>query len=287
MDHTKEIESYIKVLLKSERFHILTIAGPPGWGKSFRTRETLLNLNIDYEFLGSYSTALALYNHICEFPDKVTVVDDASGIYGNPQSMAIINAASWPGSSHGGKRLVKWASTSELVAQPSIEFTGKLIVLTNFLPDTPQIDAFRNRSLHCDVSVSPEEVGELLSKAVKKNFATSKTAPAVADYLGSLALEFSNRNEHCPISLRTLEMGVELAEIDSDNWENMLKRALNKIPRKSKTLKTESKQQPMVSLLQSSGMKVEEQFKEFQRLTGKSRRAFFYARKKQGLQSPA
>ena len=283
MEYLHDVKRFIEVLIQSEKFHLLCISGPPGWGKTFLTRQTLGELNTSYQMLGSYSTPLALYNSFCEFPDQLLVIDDTAGIFHNPQSMSILNAASWPGGSVCGNRVVKWTSTSELVAQPQVAFKGKIIVLTNFIPDSPQAKAFINRSLFYRIEIQSKDIGGMLVSAAhsKRHFPDTDLAVKIANFLGDFAHHSYNNSKPCPISLRTLELGVELANVAPEHWRSLLKKAIytvEALPQESIFLQDISTK-AVVKKLNDSSLKVEDQFREFQNLTGKSRRAFFYARK--------
>ncbi len=134
MDYLNELKKFISILVRSQKFHLLCISSAPGWAKTHTTRQFLGELDVEYHMLGAYSTPLALYNHLSEFPNDISVIDDTAGLFYSAQALSILNAATWPGVSKSGKRVVTWASTSEKVSVPSFEFYGKIIVLTNFLP---------------------------------------------------------------------------------------------------------------------------------------------------------
>jgi hypothetical protein len=284
MDYLNDIKKIIRILMRSQKFQLLCISGAPGWAKTHTTRQFLGELGTTYRMLGAYSTPLALYNHLSNFPHDVSVIDDTAGLFYNAQALSILNAATWPGVSKGGKRVVTWTSTSDKVAVPSFEFHGKIIVLTNFLPDTPQAKAFINRSLQYNIRLSGEQIADQLLLAAKSGyFASTYCAVQVAKFLGAKAREYKQPGARCPISLRTLEMGIEIAENDPESWQELLESAIPGIaPAPVKGTTTQSSADILESLGQS-GLKVTQQFVEFQRTTGKSRRAFFYQRRKLGL----
>lgn len=287
MDYLNDIKKFIGILLRSQKFHLLCISGAPGWAKTHTTRQFLSELGTNYRMLGAYSTPLALYNHLSRFPNDVSVIDDTAGLFYNGQALSILNAATWPGVAKSGKRVVTWTSTSEKVSVPSFEFHGKIIVLTNFLPETPQAKAFINRSLQYNIRLSGEQIADQLLVAAKSGyFASTYCAVQVAKFLGAKAREYKQPGAKCPISLRTLEMGIEIAENDPDSWQELLESAIPGIaPALTKGGATSSTADILASLGQS-GQTVAHQFEEFHRATGKSRRAFFYQRKKLGLSCP-
>jgi hypothetical protein len=284
MDYLNDIKKFIEILILSEKFHLLCISGAPGWAKTHTTRQFLSDLGTNYRMLGAYSTPLALYNHLSNFPSDICVIDDTAGLFYNAQALSILNAATWPGVTKGGKRVVTWTSTSEKVAVPSFEFHGKVIVLTNFLPDTPQAKAFINRSLQYNIRLSADQVADLLLSAAKSgHFASTYCAVQVAKFLGAKAREYAQSGARCPISLRTLEMGVEIAENEPESWQELLESAIPGVaPALLKGVAVKSSVD-VLKILGQSGMKVSQQFTEFHQVTGMSRRSFFYQRKKLGL----
>lgn len=286
MDYLNDIKKFISILVRSQKFHLLCISGAPGWAKTHTTRQFLSELGITYQMLGAYSTPLALYNHLSEFPNDISVIDDTAGLFYNAQALSILNAATWPGVAKTGKRIVTWTSTSEKVATPSFEYHGKIIVLTNFLPDTPQAKAFINRSLQYNIRLSGELISELLLSAANSgHFANTYCAVQVAKFLGAKAREFKQPGARCPISLRTLEIGVEIAEGDPMSWQDLLENAIPAVLQSPASASSLDSGAHILSSLGLSGMNVDQQFAEFHRATGKSRRAFFYQRKKLGLSS--
>ncbi len=269
--------------MRSEKFHLLCISGAPGWAKTHTTRQFLSDLGTNYRMLGAYSTPLALYNHLSNFPHDISVIDDTAGLFYNAQALSILNAATWPGVTKGGKRVVTWTSTSEKVAVPSFEFHGKIIVLTNFLPDTPQAKAFINRAMQYNIRLSGDQVADLLLYAAKSgHFASTYCAVQVAKFLGAKAREYAQSGARCPISLRTLEMGVEIAENEPESWQELLESAIPGVAPALKGVAVKSSMDVLKSLGQS-GLKISQQFAEFHQATGMSRRSFFYQRKKLGL----
>ncbi|MCX6125706.1 MAG: hypothetical protein NTV34_13320 [Proteobacteria bacterium] len=284
MDYLNELKKFISILVRSQKFHLLCISSAPGWAKTHTTRQFLGELDVEYHMLGAYSTPLALYNHLSEFPNDISVIDDTAGLFYSAQALSILNAATWPGVSKSGKRVVTWASTSEKVSVPSFEFHGKIIVLTNFLPNTPQAKAFVNRSLQYNIRLSGEIISDLLLSAAKSgHFTNTYCAVQVAKFLGEKAREYKEPGEKCPISLRTLEIGVEIAEADPESWQELLE---NSIPTAVPVAASSTPGNSCLEVLSSlgdSGMNVEQQFSEFHKATGKSRRSFFYQRKKLGI----
>ncbi len=283
MDYIDCIEKLIKVLRSSGKFHLLCICGAPGWAKTYTIRRVLTEEGADYQMLDIYSSPLALYNHLADCSEQILVIDDASDLFFSPKAISILNAATWSGISQSSKRTVTWPSNSEKVSIPPFEFRGKVIVLANFFPEAPQAKALIDRSLHYNIRLAPTKIPDLLlSAAYSSHFENTCCAVQVAKYLGKKALQYESHG-HCPISLRTLEMGVEIAEADPESWKDLLGRLL---PQADGKLSKEGVNQlsgGLISKLSTSEMTVEQQYEEFRKVTGKSRRSFFYQRKSLGL----
>ena len=163
--------------------HALIIEGPPGWGKTTAVEESLKLAKIEAPHLGAYSTPLNLYNFLSEHFDKVILLDDCAGIFNDPSAMAILKAATWP--SRGNRRLIKWGSTSTKASTDEFEFFGKLIVVCNSFPRTPDGEAIRSRGYSRKIDITLNEAKKLLSDAAsqKKWYPKTKLAAEVAEFL--------------------------------------------------------------------------------------------------------
>lgn len=279
MNYLSNIQKFVELLVRSQKFHLLCISGAPGWAKTSTTRQTLTALVAPFEMLGSYTTPLGLYNHLFNFPNSITVMDDTFGLFSNPIAISILNAATWPGMSTSEKRIVSYTSTSELVAAPSFEFTGKIIVITNSFPSNPQTKAFLSRSLHIDLHITANSIGEhLLAAANSGYFSEQDTAIKVATYLGERSKLFRNSID-CPISLRTLEIGIEIARTNPLEWIELLGNMLPVRQSDTSSNHLSNSKNALVGLINSS-IPVQQQVEEYIRITGKSRRSFFYEKKK-------
>lgn len=265
MNHIQDIECLIKTLVQSPRFHALIVESPAGWGKSSTLERTLGDLNLPYHAIGAYVTPLALYNALAKHPNDILLLDDCAGLFGDSIGMSILKAASWASAGSQGARLITWNSTSERVIQPSIKFSGKLILLANSIPDGRDMRAFLSRTLHLQIRFNHEQTAEMLHEASKQTeyFEDSETAEKVAGYLAGRVKKAGIQS----INLRTLQMAYELARANPENWQSLLGKL---VPESNPTAIMES--------LSQSEFSVEEQCREFSQLTGLSRRTFFYYR---------
>lgn len=277
MDHQNDIKRFVNLLNRSNRFHLLIIIGPPGWGKSYCTEAAINELGIDHCSLGSYATPLHLYNRICENSDKLLLIDDAAGVFDSPKSLAILNAATWKNAGSSGKRVISWGSTTQKALMPQSEFDGKMIILTNDMPKNPASRALVSRALHYRIAIRNESIPSLLSEASTsaEHFEKTDVAKSVVDFL----IDKNNGFDYSELSLRTLEIGYELASHD-DGWKDTLSKVVAKTKGFKSIIEQIERPNDLIRSLASSYKSLGEQCREFQRITGKSRRTFYYQRGK-------
>lgn len=264
MKHVEDIRALTEILLSSDNFHSLVIEGAPGWGKSTTVERVLNEKGKTFKALGSYTTPLALFKFLSKNPRELLVIDDCAGIFGDTIAMAILKAATWPSSGSDGTRLVSWATTSERVKLDSFLFDGKIILLTNSTPMSGDGAAFASRSLHYCITPTVSEMETIvLQVTASSRFIDQTKAQAVAQCL----IERGRQTDFRGVNLRTLQMGYELATSARPNWRELF---LKVLPTPDTTR--------IAYLLSSKSGSVEEQFREFHRQTGLSRRTFFYHR---------
>lgn len=272
MKHIETIKALIKTLKNSENFHALVVHSAPGWGKSTTIDLALKELQISAVTAGAYATPLHIYKMLCQNPNSLIVFDDCAGIFGDSKAMAILKAATWNSSGNTtSSRRVAWGSSSDKVEQPFVEFTGKLILLTNVLPSGTETEAFLSRCLSYRIGISENDVKEMLLSAsqTKTHFGNTDLAKEVAQFL----IDSKNHIDLMKVNLRTLKLGYDLAATHTDSWRELFRQLLPKM--------TESKDQ--ISSILSSGLTNKEQEARFLAQTGKSRRSFYNYKKKLGL----
>lgn len=268
-DHVHQIKNKVEVLHRSSRSHALIVESPAGWGKTTAVDEALALAGLKGVHLGSYSTPLNLFRFLQDHSSKIVILDDVAGIFTDRAGMAILKAASWP--SPGG-RIVTWGSATSRVDISDFEFKGKLIVICNSFPSTADARAIKSRSLTHFFDVTPDIAKTLLQKAARdeKWFSNSKLSRKVADFLCD-RLNTSNMDQ---MSYRTLHIGYDLAEHKPDDWRELLS-SMVQIPL--------TNPKDLIRELASGDLKVNDQVREFERLTGKRRRTFFKYRKELGI----
>ena len=215
MKHLDAVLAYLNTLTKSEIFHALVIESKPGWGKSTTLELALKRLRIQWTSGGSYATSLHIYNTLCAHPDALVIFDDCASIFSDPKTMSILKAATWTSSGGNGRRRIAWGSTSEKVAVPSVDFRGKIVLLTNVIPDGKETGAFLSRTLSYRIDLSEDDMKTILQEGArsKRYFPNTKTASMVASYLNNN----SSRFDFNSINLRTLQLGYELATNHPDS----------------------------------------------------------------------
>jgi DNA polymerase III delta prime subunit len=259
--HVLAIGQLIKSISNSSHNHAILIEGPPGFGKTTSVDRALEERGVRAVHLGAYSTPLNLYNFLFENSDKFVVIDDCAGLFIDSTSMAILKAATWP---QGGKRTIRWGATSSRAATNEFDFTGKVIMVCNSFPSTPDGEAIKSRSFVRPITVTATEAKKLLREAAvdKGWYKNTKVAVAVSEFLAQRLTEQSVGK----ISYRTLHMGYELAKDHPENWQDLLMPA---IPSGSED------PGQLVKSLAKKKMKVKDQLRVFEEITGLKRRSFF------------
>lgn len=269
-DYVQDIKSLLLTIQKSEKIHALIVEGPAGWGKTTAVDEGLAVAGVQSFPIGSYSTALNLFNFLFvnAAPGRFVVIDDSAGLYSDAAAMAILKAATWP---QGGIRRIRWGSTTGKAVTEEFEFHGKLIIICNGFPRTTDAEAVRSRSFPCRIEVSPARARELLRQAALDTrwYPRTDIARSVAKFLCERIADSSTT-----ISYRTLQMGYELAAHNPESWKALLEGMIPAAPEDPKKL---------VRALSKRGVKVKEQLREFETATGLKRRTFFKYRRELDL----
>ena len=268
MNHDAEICQLIQSVVKSRKYHAVIISGPPGFGKTTSVNRALAKSKVKVAKLGAYSTPLGFFNFLHANADKVVVIDDTSGLYGDPSSMALLKAATW---SQAGARIIRWDTLSTRAAAEEFLFSGKFVIICNTFPNTADGEAVKSRSFLRPIEISGDEARCMILKAAEdqSRYKDSDTAAVVARFLVSRL----NDNSVGKISYRTLEKGYDLAIDHPENWKDLL---IHEIP---KTINPER----LVVELDKQQIKVKEQLRIFERTTGLKRRSFFKYRSQANL----
>ena len=96
MNHFETIRELLDVIVISDEVHVLAIESAPGLGKSSTIEAALQGMGAQYRSVGSYSTALHLYNTLSTADlNEILILDDCAGLFTNDVSMAILKGATW------------------------------------------------------------------------------------------------------------------------------------------------------------------------------------------------
>lgn len=261
LDHTEIIRKFILTIQASSEIHALIINGPAGWGKSTAVDQALRLAQTQATYLGNYTTPLNFFNFLHKNSGKFIVIDDTFGLLNDANSMALLKAATWP---QNGKRIVRWGSTSNKARIHEFVFNGKLAIICNSFPKSPDAEAVKSRSFLCRITISVARAKHLLYQAASepKWFENSGIAQEVAKYL----VENINESNLNQMSYRALKMGYELAIHNPDCWRELLF-----------DLTGAENENPKVILREilKQSLPVKEQIWRFQEITGLKRRTFF------------
>lgn len=274
LNHVETIKRLLKTVQASQKMHALLVTGPAGFGKSTAVDEALKQSKAKSAYLGAYSSPLNFYNFLYENSDRagtVVVIDDTSGIYGEPTAMAILKASTW---NQGKPRVLRWGSTTGKAMVDEFEFKGKIIILCNSFPSTSDASAVKSRAFSYRFEIGESRARELILKAAGDSTRYENTAQAkvVANFICKMISERTLPH----ISYRTLEQGYELAEHNPDDWKMILRGLISADPDDPKKV---------VRKLAREKISVGEQLHRFELATGMKRRTFFKYRRELNLSS--
>ncbi len=276
MKHIETIKAFIKTLMNSDSFHALIVNSLPGWGKSTTIDLALSELGIKAVIVGSYATPLHIYNTFCQNPHSVIVLDDCACLFSDSKTMAILKAATWQSSGSNPSagvsiRRIAWGSTSDKVEHPFVDFSGKVIVLTNVVPSGKETEAFLSRCLSYRISLNKENVKEMLLSAA--NSAGYFPKPVLAQEVVRFLVSQPTTIDLMKMNLRTIKMGYDLAETHPEMWRELL---VHLLPRSGEPTS-------IAEEILKSDIPVKAQVEQFLASTGKSRRSFYNLKKQLGL----
>lgn len=266
LNHVAAIQKYIETISNSDISHALIVEGPAGWGKTTAVQFALHLAGIEEVHLGAYSTPLNLYNYMYTYSSRTILIDDCAGLFNDSAALSLLKSATWP--SEKSKRIVKWGSTSGKVTVSEFQFTGKLIIVCNSFPSTPDGDAILSRGYSKQINVTVEQAKKLILNAAqdKKWFHNTEISIPVANFL----IDRLTENTLSQMSFRTLMKGYELAEFHPDCWQELL----------AGILPVEiTDPEMLVQELSKQRIKVKEQEVIFKEKTGLQRSSFFKFRK--------
>lgn len=249
---------YIKMdtINKSKKIHGLMVIGDAGIGKSFNIRSKLIKDGFSemgkkkYVLQKGHITPLDFYHLGFENPESVIIIDDIENILENKVSYSLLLAML----ETDKNRIVQYKTTSEkLEVNKFFEFKGKLIICLNRVPNV-NLEALNSR---CFIERLPNSLKDKLELCYA--LARVENIPIeIVDYMKELA-----KPEHAlKIDLRLVQKLDEIRRNNSD-WKEEFRKVIEDM-------------KDIVRRIAESGIPVKDQVEEFKRITGKSRRTFFY-----------
>ena len=159
---------------------------------------------------------------------------------------------------------MRWGSTSNRADVDEFEFTGKLVIVCNSFPTTPDGAAVASRSYPLKIELTVDSAKVLLRDAARdKSFYPDRhRAKEVAEFL----CERLSPGTLPRISYRTLDKGYDLATHSPSDWKRLFLKTLGPSAVDPKAFVADLAKQPL---------KVKEQVRRFEQATGLKRRTFF------------
>jgi len=254
------------ILCTARGFNNATIlTGEGGIGKSFLTIATILKETKDFEYKCGFVTPLSLYMWLYKHQDKLCIIDDTEGIFTDDKSISILKGSLWD---INGKRIVQYDTTSDKAGgvPPQFEFSGRLIILCNKVPNENDISvsAMLSRTIHYKVEFSYAQKLKVMIDILnnKSDLTQEQKKKAINILKENTSLATNNFN------IRTMEKLCSYIKYN----EKLAKKLFE-----ATNITDEEKE--LIMKMMEKGMIVSEQIKEFVNKTGKSRRQYFYIKK--------
>lgn len=264
------LREYIKETIKGF-IPSTIIVGSGGLGKSVMTIKTLqeeLKNPDDWEEITGFTTPLSLFQRLYEFRNKkVLMIDDTEGIFNNYKSISLLKGALWE---KNAKRLIQYTTTAKQnVNFPhTFEIKANLIILANRIPREQDIStsAMLSRANLVRIELSNKEILEIIGYILENNKELSEDDKK--ELFKILKDNITNAVKH--FNFRTLDKLICHYKYNPSKAEELFKHSLD-IDEDIKIMETAMKIYPHQTTSQIT---------YFMENTGKSRRTFFYIKKK-------
>lgn len=260
----ESLKEYEKTLIKAQTIFGLIVEGNAGWGKSFTTAKTLqeagLELEKDFVFLQTYITPMEMYQFIWRNYNKIIVLDDIGNLFEDEIKVNILMSALWSPTEH---RIITWgSSTSKLEAPTSFEFIGKMIILTNRMPE--KLDTLKSRCFYYFLDFNYQDKIKLIYEVCK----LYKIPLEIADFISR------NTTPANSFNFRTVFKLNELRKVNINAWQS-----LGLIQ-----LEEDENKQILWDILEDRFLSnTKDKIKDFTEKTGLSRSTFFRYKKELSL----
>jgi len=235
----KMYNHYLKSVAKGHHTAVMYKADP-GLGKSYQTTQTLMNeVGKDkFETAPAVSSPFEFYKKLWKLEQheekEILVLDDIEGLLRKKKALSILKQATW---SETDDRMVGWSSSpSKLQTEdgrniPSkFEFTGKLVMIFNEVPNDIIFESLKDRCFYYELSFSYEQKAELLKAVADKGMGKGvpkEQRKEIAHWLISMTNPTMDG-----LNLRTFEKALlhykACEDIDSDmTWKDLVADSLN------------------------------------------------------------
>lgn len=217
------IKKYIKGLVAGYS-NSLIVVSPAGYGKTElvleRMKELNYNENSHYKYINNYITPVELYKILEEMKNmkkpQILILDDVEQILADKKIVGILKSALWQ--MPNGKRKVCWVSGTHKIDKQEFEFEGKIIFLLNeFSKKKSIVGALKDRSFYYEMTMSNDEIIELLKKRIKKPYFN------IPFEQRKKILKFivNNITKQTNLSLRILPKAFQTYLISPTDWQEM------------------------------------------------------------------
>jgi len=260
------LKELIKIVVKQD-LNGMIIYGEAGLGKTYVCLKTLGELGLrvgeDFGYVSGHITPIELHNHLYRFRNKISVIDDVEGILNDPKVLSILKSALW---SSFDKRYVSWNSQTHFLNAPKeFEFRGKVFLLMNRIPPRNEVlNSLLSRVLTYNLKFDHRTRLEVMYE-ISKLFNLDLE---VVDYLRSrYTPAFENFNFRTLLQLNAVRRYYDQNPPSNGvDWKTITDEL---IAQNTNPITNE------VWRLINSDKPVAEQVREFENITGYSRRTFF------------
>ena len=233
----KFFNHYVRAIAKGHH-DALMINAKHGIGKSYQIQKTLTNeLGADgYKTQSGYCPPFQFYKKLWEVEDdpdqEVLFLDDIEGLINNKKALAILKQATW---SETDSRYVEWNSSSSKLQNDNgedipakFEFTGRIIMCFNDIPDDPIVHSLQDRCFYYELQFTYEQRLKLIravaEKGVNEHNIEEETRLEIADWIKEVTTSATK-----DVNLRTLMRAFKLydyaedidAEIGDETWHEL------------------------------------------------------------------
>jgi len=277
---------YVKAIAGG--FHdALMINAKHGIGKSYQIQKTLTNeLGADgFKTQAGYCPPFQFYKKLWEVESnpeqEVLFLDDIEGLINNKKALAILKQATW---SETDSRYVEWNSSSSKLQNDNgenipekFEFTGRIIMCFNDIPDDPIVHSLQDRCFYHELQFTYEQRLKLIRAVAEKGVPDHDIPEDARIEIANWIKDVTNSATK-DVNLRTLMRAFKLydyardigAEVGDDYWEELTAELIEK---------DENLYHARDIILDGQFDTVSDMKSEFKDRTGKSGRTFNRAKK--------